>query len=247
MQEFYFLSIAAFHPLRYTEKTFRYFRDSRERDMSEVGLRTYLDKIEKDYRQGIATEHSYRGTLKELLKALGAGSTATNEPKRSKCGAPDYVIGRDTGTTALTIGYVEAKNIGEPLDKIERDEQLGRYRNSLENLILTDYLEFRWYVNGEKRMTARLATSRPDKQLSFEKDGARAVADLLLNFLGRHPEPIRKPQDLAKRMARLSRMIRAIVVAAFEKKEVSPTILDLSHPFHAVPLPQIPHPELSTI
>ncbi len=213
--------------------------------MSEVALRTYLDKIEKDYRQGIATEHSYRGTLKELLEALGAGITATNEPKRIKCGAPDYVIGRDTSTTALTIGYVEAKNIGEPLDKIERDEQLGRYRNSLENLILTDYLEFRWYVNGEKRMTARLATSRPDKQLSFEKDGARAVADLLLNFLGRHPEPIRKPQDLAKRMARLAHMIRAIVVEAFEKKEVSPTILDLCRSFQEVLLPEMTDAEFA--
>src|SRR5260370_7607406 len=124
MQEFYFLSIAGFHPLAYTDKTFSYVGPSRERDMSEVALRTYLDKIEKDYRQGIATEHSYRGTLKELLEALGAGITATNEPKRIKCGAPDYVIGRDTGTTALTIGYVEAKNIREPLNKIHPDEHL---------------------------------------------------------------------------------------------------------------------------
>jgi len=121
--------------------------------MSETALRAYLNGIEKYYKAGIATEHTYRGTLQELLEGMGTGIAATNEPKRVKCGAPDYVIEHDN----LTIGYVEAKDVGIALDKIEKDEQLGRYRRALDNLILTDYLEFRWYVKGEKQMTARLA------------------------------------------------------------------------------------------
>ena len=112
----------------------------------------YLSEIEKDYKKGIATEHTYRGTLKILLESLRSGISATNEPKRVKCGAPDYVVERNN----LTIGYVEAKDVDVSLDKIEKDEQLGRYRHALDNLILTDYVEFRWYVQGEKRMTARL-------------------------------------------------------------------------------------------
>ncbi len=35
------------------------------------------------------------------------------------------------------------------------------YRPGLPNLILTDYLEFRWYVNGERRQTAHLAKEWP--------------------------------------------------------------------------------------
>ena len=38
--------------------------------------------------------------------------------------------------------------------KVERGEQVKRYREALPNLILTDYLEFRWYVEGELRRPA---------------------------------------------------------------------------------------------
>lgn len=38
--------------------------------MSEAVLRTYLGDIEKYYKAGKATEHTYRGTLRELLEML---------------------------------------------------------------------------------------------------------------------------------------------------------------------------------
>ncbi|MFH1079316.1 MAG: hypothetical protein V1766_03480 [Pseudomonadota bacterium] len=50
----------------------------------------YLRKIEKDLTAGNATEHTYRPTLKTLIESLGTDISATNEPKREKCGAPDY-------------------------------------------------------------------------------------------------------------------------------------------------------------
>ena len=88
-------------------------------------LRDYLGKVERDYKRGIATEHSYRGTLQDLLETLNSNVTATNEPKRIKCGAPDYVIERNRGTNTFTIGYVEAKDAGMNLDEIERDARLS--------------------------------------------------------------------------------------------------------------------------
>lgn len=65
---------------------------------------------------------------------------ATNEPGRIKCGASDFVVTK--GVT--TIGYIEAKDIGKSLDEAGKSEQLIRYGESLSNLILTNYLEFRW-------------------------------------------------------------------------------------------------------
>ncbi len=79
--------------------------------MSEAVLRDYLRKIEKAYQAGNATEHTYRPALQELLETLHSNVIATNEPKRVKFGAPDYVIERNTGSTSLTIGYVEAKDV----------------------------------------------------------------------------------------------------------------------------------------
>jgi hypothetical protein len=134
--------------------------------MSKTALHDYLSAIEKDYKSGQATEHTYRTALKVFLEAHGTNIFARNEPKRIKCGAPDYMVEHNN----LTIGYVEAKDIGIPLDKIEKDEQLKRYLRALDNLVLTDYLEFRWYIHGEKQMTARLATPRADKRLSPDKE-----------------------------------------------------------------------------
>lgn len=224
--------------------------------MSETALREYLGEVEKDFKRGIATEHTYRGTLKELLEAFDANISATNEPKRVKCGAPDYVVERNTGASSLTIGYVEAKDIGVSLDAIERDarlnepktregEQLKRYLRALDNLVFTNYLEFRWYVQGEKRMTAILATPRVDKRLPLEKDGAGEVTQLLQGFLEHSAEAIRKPQELAKRMARLAHMIRDIIIEAFEKKAASSVLQDLYSAFKDVLLPELTGPEFA--
>src|SRR5438105_2524448 len=157
--------------------------------MSEALLRDYLKNIEKAYQKGNATEHTYRSDLKELIESFLPGITATNEPKRVKCGAPDYVVERNTTGANLTIGYVEAKDIEVDLDGIERDsrlsepktregKQLKRYLRALDNLVFTDYVEFRWYVLGEKRMSARLSVPRPDRHLPLDKDGIKNVADL---------------------------------------------------------------------
>ena len=57
----------------------------------------------------------------------------------------------------VPLGYVETKDIGVDLDKVEKTDQMHRYLKALHNLILTDYLEFRWYVNGERRLKVRIA------------------------------------------------------------------------------------------
>jgi Type ISP C-terminal specificity domain/N-6 DNA Methylase len=212
---------------------------------NETILHDYLKEIERYYKLGIAKEHSYRSTLQTMLPKLVPAITAVNEPKRVACGAPDYAVLRSTGGTSLTIGYIEAKDIGVPLDKIEKDEQLKRYLHALDSLILTDYLEFRWYVKGDKQMAARLATPHGGKSLTPDKKGIVATGDLLCSFLHHSAEPIRKPEELAKRMARLTHMIRDITIQAFEKRDASDTLNGLYEAFKTVLLPQLPTTEFA--
>ena len=71
----------------------------------------------------------------------------TNEPSKiTDCGNPDYVITKDS----VPIGYIEAKDIGKDLNHKLYKEQFTRYRNALDNLIITDYVWFQFYQNGEK-------------------------------------------------------------------------------------------------
>jgi len=105
----------------------------------------------------------------------------------------------------LPVGYIEAKDVGRSLDEIERDEQLRRYRESLSNLILTDYLEFRWFKDGEKQQAARIAYVGDSGKLRPDFEGQKRTAAMFSAFLAQEPPIVGKPEDLAKRMAALTR------------------------------------------
>lgn len=175
----------------------------------------YIRIIEKALMLGNATEHTHRSALKALLESLGDGIVATNEPRRTECGAPDFLITRDQ----TTVGYVEAKDVDKSLDEAERSEQLQRYRDSLTNLILTDYLEFRWYVDGEKRLSARIGTPTREGKIKRDKVGIEALSQLLDSFLSHRATPVGTPKELAQRMARLAHMIRELIISAFAKEK----------------------------
>ena len=177
----------------------------------------YVHALEKELAAGNATEHTHRPALKTLIEALANGITATNEPQRIKCGAPDFIITKG----ALTVGYIEAKDVGKGLDEVEKSEQLSRYRDSLTNLILTDYLEFRWYVNGQRHLLARLGTTTKEAKIKRDQDSIEPVAELLTGFLSHKAEAVGTPKDLALRMARLAHLIRNLIVNAFETETES--------------------------
>ena len=123
-------------------------------------------------QQGDATEHTHRPALKILLEALDTGIIATNEPRRQACGAPDYIVTRGHAP----VGFIEAKDIGVGLDAVESGEQMKRYLPSLNNLILTDYLEFRRYETDrqiEGATQIRQGTWH-STNLSFTADGFAA-------------------------------------------------------------------------
>ena len=200
-------------------------------------FRDYVNGLQTNLKQGNATEHTHRPVLKTLLESVGDHITATNEPKRIECGAPDFVVTK-TVQNQFIVGYVEAKDVGYDLEQIERDSkranpstsngrQFKRYRESLPNLLLTNYTEFRWYIDGELRMSASLATHKSDGRLSQNKTDFSKFNQLLWEFLEKTPERIASPLDLARRMARLTHMIRDIIGEGFRQGQVSQDVEDL--------------------
>jgi len=178
-------------------------------------VQEYLKEIQKHLSAGIATEHTYRSALGHLLESFAKGITATNEPKRVQCGAPDFIVTR--GETPL--GYVEAKDIGKNLDEAEKTEQMERYREGLSNLILTDYLEFRWYRNGEFAESARLARVGKNGKLEKTRDAETELRKVMEPFFSSTLPTVRSPRELADRMAALARILRDVIVRAFENED----------------------------
>ena len=202
--------------------------------MKRETFRDYTSALQDSLDRGDATEHTHRPALKRLLEAAYPGVVATNEPRRIECGAPDLAISRN----GVTVGYIEAKDVGVSLDDIERDsrranpatpngEQVKRYMQSLHNLVLTNYTEFRWYVEGRRLSIVHLADENDDGRLSASRTGISEADEMLSAFMDRNPEPVSSPDDLALRMARLTHMVRGIVETGFARSEVSQDLSDL--------------------
>ena len=191
-------------------------------------FRKYIGTLNDSLSRGNATEHTHRPALKTLLESVRDGIVATNEPARIECGAPDYSVSVD----GLNVGHIEAKDCAVSLAPIEIDSirahpssptgnQFKRYRDALPNLILTNYTEFRWFVNGRRRIVAKVADIDASGRLVANRDGISKTAELLSAFFAKNPEPVSSPEELAQRMARLTQMIRDVVREAFDNGRVS--------------------------
>ena len=212
-------------------------------NISELLFKTYVKEIEQQLRTGSAGEHAHRHALIALLESIfpQLDVKLTDEPTRVACGAPDLGVSRNASREPRTVGYVETKDIGENLSNIERSEQLGRYLLGLENLVLTDYLEFRWYVEGTLRHSARLGTLDPVRQrIVTSRTALHELHDLLAAFLNHKPPPITRAKELAERLARPTHMIRDTITTAFEQDKASDALRGLHQAFADVLVPHLP-------
>ncbi|MBL1321444.1 MAG: N-6 DNA methylase [Methylophaga sp.] len=169
-------------------------------------LTGYLDKINQRYQTGISREHSYRGDLQTLLETLLTDVLVTNEPARIQCGAPDYILTKND----IPLGYIEAKDIGKPLDSKEYKEQFNRYKKSLDNLIITDYLTFEFYLEGE--LTTRIILADiVDGSLVAKPENFKHFSDLITDFAAHIGQNIKSPTKLSKMMAGKAKLLANII------------------------------------
>ncbi len=204
--------------------------------MSQKALSIYLKDIEEAYRKGNATEHTYRSYFKTLIEAAAPHVIATNEPKHIKnCGAPDFII-----TAQQTpLGYVETKDIGISLSNVEHTDQMKRYLAGLANLILTDYVEFRWYVTGQHRTTARLAKPSKKGKWIVDADGLEQVSHLMQGFITTQAPTVNNPKELATRMASIAQLIRNAISLSFKSETGAGSLHGQFEGFRQVLLPDL--------
>ncbi len=195
----------------------------------DAAIRDYIKALNANLAKGTAGEHTHRPALKMFIEAAFNDVHAVNEPKRIKCGSPDLQIVKKDAAQ-LTVGYIEAKDIHVDLRAIDRDsglanpktlsgKQLKRYREGLPNLILTNYLDFYWYVDSEKRGEACLAQLDGGGRAKRDAVGAKKTSELLKAFTSHSLLKIADPDDLAQRMAGLARLIRDAIQDSFKSDE----------------------------
>ena len=185
-------------------------------------LKLYIDELNKQYKTNLAREHAYRPALKDLLQALLPKMVVTNEPAHFECGAPDYIISREKDH--LPVFFVEAKDINDnDLDgrnKSGHKEQFDRYKQALDYIIFTDYLDFHLYEHGEFVDSVRIAELKGDKIEAI--DGAEEKFLGIIQHLANSAiQRITSAPRLAKLMAGKARLLANIIETAMNDETQS--------------------------
>ena len=175
-------------------------------------LKLYIDELNKQYKTGLAREHSYRPALKDLLQSLLPKMVVTNEPAHFECGAPDYIIQREKDH--LPVFFVEAKDVNDnDLDGRNNNahkEQFDRYKQALDYIIFTDYLDFHLYEHGEFARSVRIAEIKGDKIVGIAEAEDKFVG--MVQHLGSSAiQRITSAPRLAKLMAGKARLLANII------------------------------------
>ena len=169
----------------------------------------YVAEVVKKVKTGITTEHSFRGALATLLDALAQGLQAVNEPKRSDCGAPDYIVQNKTG---LGVFFVEAKGLGDDdLDGKKRTghkEQFDRYKAALDPIIFTDYIDFHLYRHKQLVAAVRIADWDGERKVSGRPDAYSDLVALVAEAAAAKPQKIDSAKRLAELMAGKARLLQ---------------------------------------
>lgn len=187
-----------------------------------MDLKQYVGELNQQYKTGLAREHSYRPALKDYMQSLLPKMVVTNEPAHFECGAPDYIISREKDH--LPVFFVEAKDINDSdLDgrnKNGHKEQFDRYKQALDYIIFTDYLDFHLYEHGEPVENVRIAEVRGDKIVSIPEAEDKFVG-MIQHLGGSAIQRITSASKLAKLMAGKARLLANIIETAMNDETQS--------------------------
>lgn len=210
-----------------------------KKSVSTTAFKKYCQKVVTQFASGEAREHAYRPALQEYIESFSDKLRVTNEPgKRGKGkkgdtqNKPDFIV--TNGQTPL--GFVEAKDINIDLDDVGASEQIDRYCEAYPNLILTDYLEFRRYVKGKLRgKPIRIGAANEKKnEVSFTQSAEAQLTQFFEEFLLEDVQSVASPQELASRLASLTRQIKKLVRQELEVEEESARLHKLMVAFQKV-------------
>ncbi len=186
-------------------------------EIEQSGLiKRYLSEVVEQFNSGQAKEHAYRPALQRLMSSF-EDIIVVNDPKRSEHGAPDFVFLKKSNHKIIK-GYAEAKDIASDLDKIEKTDQMKRY-HAYASLFLTDYLEFRFFRNGEKYKTIRIGEVKNGKLHKMPENGESLISELEA-FLSQAPEKITNGLRLAQIMGGRARRIRDNVIEFLDHEDL---------------------------
>ncbi|MBF0345547.1 MAG: N-6 DNA methylase [Nitrospirae bacterium] len=180
-------------------------------------LSRYLNEITEIANYGDAREETYYPALTDLLNEYITAISRKDAvvvpfPKKTEGGNPDFRIW--DGKQRI-VGYIEAKEPKyEDLTNIEVSEQLKRYMYTFPNLMLTNFLEFRLYRNGE--LIDKVTIGRPlvlnKLKITPPVENETGLLNLLDKFFSFSLPKVYDARSLAIELAKRTRFLRDVIL-----------------------------------
>ncbi len=188
----------------------------------------------KEYLEGIKdltpekNEHTHRAFLQKLLTSLKDNFNKEfkieHEPKKDERGGqPDFRV----SFQGLNIGYVENKRAGTKLDGLLKSDQVLKYLELNQNLMLTDYLNFVWVgkdENNEPWIKNKISIASLDelsKSLKPNPQTERDLIEFFRGFFNYEAAPIANAKDFATHLSAPTKYLKNALIAYQTKEEVS--------------------------
>lgn len=185
----------------------------------ETCFKEYLKQIRDKYRTRDTTEYTYRTPFENFLRCIDSACNPHHEGRREKkFGAPDFKV----FYSGVKVGYIETKDVGTNLDEELKSEQMQKYCESIDNLILTDYCRFILLRNGEKVLEQSLFTiSELDTtQFKLPQERINEFKKLIDSFLTFRSISIRTSEALARELSKKAILIKDIAKEQLEEDRI---------------------------
>ncbi len=171
-------------------------------------MQDYLAKIAEKFKDPQTSEMGYRTDFENFLETIFPKDQKYHihhDAKSVGGNKPDFVVLKNQ----VPVLYIENKDIGIDLNKIEKSNQMDRYFG-YDNLILTDQVEFRFYRKGERyEEPIQIATyDKTFRTISPLPENFSRLEKLLISFTLEHKEPIKRGRHLAQIMGGKAQRIR---------------------------------------
>ena len=202
--------------------------------LSNEFLKLYITDLNEQYKTKRAREHSYRPALKNLLQSLLPSMVVTNEPAHIDCGAPDYIVQKAKDN--LPVFFVEAKDVNDKdLDgknKKVHKEQFDRYKQALDYIIFTDYMDFHLYEHGEFADSVRIAEIQDEEIVALPEAEDKFIG-MIQHLATVAIQRVSSAKQLAKLMAGKARLLGNIIEKAMNDETQSYENSNLQAQFNA--------------
>jgi type I restriction-modification system DNA methylase subunit len=176
----------------------------------EKEIRDYFKEVKNIYLRGDYTEGTYRTSFENFIKGLNPDYyTLIQEPKRATgLGAPDFkafYINRK-------VGFIETKDLNENLDRTVESNQLRKYIESIDNLILTNYLQFILIRKGRRVFDCNLfMLSDLDKgSLTLSNEKIESFVALINEFFEYKLPTITSAEELAIELSKRAKLLKEL-------------------------------------